>query len=279
MPNKQITDGNYRYAFQGQEKDPETGMEAFELRLWDGRLGRWLSVDPMGEFDSPYLGMGNNPICLIDPDGGETDPPVKGIPEITITRTVNRSSGFNAGRAALDFVPLAGSGMDIYEGFRDGDGLKASLGVVFLVVDVATLGSGSIVKGGIKTIGKEVAEEVAEEAVEQGAKKFIYSARELTRRVHNPQTGKRIYNDGAHNFPDSFDDLILSKGTVTTESNYFKTAMKHRTNHRKTYKLDGEILDKKRGGMIKGHYEIGTRPSTSGRTEVIIHRQFRANKK
>ena len=36
-------------------------MEAFELRLWDGRLGRWLTVDPMGEFDSPYLGMGNNP--------------------------------------------------------------------------------------------------------------------------------------------------------------------------------------------------------------------------
>ena len=70
MPNKQTTDENYRYAFQGQEKDPETGMEAFELRLWDGRLGRWLTVDPMGEFFSPYLGMGNNPISRIDPDGG-----------------------------------------------------------------------------------------------------------------------------------------------------------------------------------------------------------------
>ena len=34
LPNQQITDQNYRYAFQGQEKDPETGMEAFELRLW-----------------------------------------------------------------------------------------------------------------------------------------------------------------------------------------------------------------------------------------------------
>jgi RHS repeat-associated protein len=75
MPNKQITDNNYRYAFQGQEKDPETGMEAFELRLWDGRLGRWLSVDPAGEFFSPYLGMGNNPISTIDPDGGSTEEP------------------------------------------------------------------------------------------------------------------------------------------------------------------------------------------------------------
>jgi RHS repeat-associated protein len=71
MPNKQITDGNYRYNFQGQEKDPETGMEAFELRLWDGRLGRWNTIDPAGEFHSPYQGMGNNPINAIDPDGGD----------------------------------------------------------------------------------------------------------------------------------------------------------------------------------------------------------------
>jgi RHS repeat-associated protein len=70
MPDKTTTDGNYRYAFQGQEKDPETGMEAFELRLWDGRLGRWLSVDPYGQYASPYLGMGNNPINMVDSDGG-----------------------------------------------------------------------------------------------------------------------------------------------------------------------------------------------------------------
>ena len=81
MPNKTTTDGLYRYAFQGQEKDPETGMEAFELRLWDGRLGSWLTVDPMGQYDSPYSGMGNNPISRVDPDRG-TDGPGDGIPEI-----------------------------------------------------------------------------------------------------------------------------------------------------------------------------------------------------
>jgi RHS repeat-associated protein len=60
----------YRYKFQGQEKDPETGKEAFELRLWDGRIGRWLTTDPAGQYSSPYLGMGNNPITRVDPDGG-----------------------------------------------------------------------------------------------------------------------------------------------------------------------------------------------------------------
>jgi RHS repeat-associated protein len=61
---------NYRYAFQGQELDTETNMEAFQLRLWDGRIGRWLSPDPYGQYDSQYLGMGNNPITGIDKDGG-----------------------------------------------------------------------------------------------------------------------------------------------------------------------------------------------------------------
>jgi len=70
MPNRNI-EGQYRYAYQGQEKDPETGMEAFELRLWDARIGRWLTTDPAGQYSSPYLGMGNNPVSRVDPDGGE----------------------------------------------------------------------------------------------------------------------------------------------------------------------------------------------------------------
>lgn len=69
LPSRNTT-SDYRYAFQGQELDKETGMEAFQLRLWDGRIGRWLSPDPYGQYASPYLGMGNNPISMIDPDGG-----------------------------------------------------------------------------------------------------------------------------------------------------------------------------------------------------------------
>lgn len=38
------------------------------------------------------------------------------------------------------------------------------------------------------------------------------------------------------------------------------------------------MLNMKKGGMVPGYYEIGTRPSLSGNTEVIIHRQFRALK-
>ena len=71
--NNDANQSEYRYKYQGQEKDAETGMEAFELRLWDARIGRWLTTDPAGQYSSPYLGMGNNPISRVDPDGGKTD--------------------------------------------------------------------------------------------------------------------------------------------------------------------------------------------------------------
>ena len=73
MPNRQIVGGEpYRYTYQGDyaETDPETGKPAFQLRLWDGRIGRWLTTNPYRQFSSPYLGMGNNPINGTDPDGG-----------------------------------------------------------------------------------------------------------------------------------------------------------------------------------------------------------------
>lgn len=72
MPGRNII-GDYRYNYQGQEKDDETGKIAFELRLYDPRINRWLTTDPMGEFESPYLAMGNNWANLTDPTGGMTD--------------------------------------------------------------------------------------------------------------------------------------------------------------------------------------------------------------
>ncbi|MFI1772531.1 RHS repeat-associated core domain-containing protein [Thalassobellus citreus] len=73
MPNRDMGPNQYRYKYQGQEKDTETGKEAFQLRLWDARIGRWLTTDPYRQYHSPYLGMGNNPISQIDPDGGKAD--------------------------------------------------------------------------------------------------------------------------------------------------------------------------------------------------------------
>ena len=50
----------------------EANMYSTEFRMFDARLGRWLSLDPlMDQFPwmSPFVGMDNNPISLMDPLG------------------------------------------------------------------------------------------------------------------------------------------------------------------------------------------------------------------
>ncbi len=71
MPNRNYVAATaYRFGYQGQEKDSETGFLNFELRQYDPRIGRWFNPDPMGQYFSPYLAMGNNPVSGIDPTGG-----------------------------------------------------------------------------------------------------------------------------------------------------------------------------------------------------------------
>jgi RHS repeat-associated protein len=62
----------YRFGYQGQfaEKDEETGWNHFELREYDAVIGRWTATDPANQYWSSYIGMGNNPISGVDPDGG-----------------------------------------------------------------------------------------------------------------------------------------------------------------------------------------------------------------
>ena len=63
----------YRYEYQGAyaEKDPVTKYNNFDLRMYDGKIGRWLSIDPKMVGYSPYTGMANNPTITVDKDGGE----------------------------------------------------------------------------------------------------------------------------------------------------------------------------------------------------------------
>lgn len=76
MVGRKWNGGNYRYGFNGQEKDDETYGEGneydFGARIYDPRLGRFLSVDPMRDklsHLSPYGYAANSPLVLIDKDG------------------------------------------------------------------------------------------------------------------------------------------------------------------------------------------------------------------
>lgn len=68
--------GAYRYGFNGmEEKDDFNGSGNaydFGARIYDGRLGRWLSLDPfMRKYShlSPFNFVNNSPILYVDKDG------------------------------------------------------------------------------------------------------------------------------------------------------------------------------------------------------------------
>lgn len=68
--------GNYRYGFNGMEKDDEVKGNGnsydFGARILDVRLGRWLTVDSyLSKYPSisPYSAFENNPLRFIDPTG------------------------------------------------------------------------------------------------------------------------------------------------------------------------------------------------------------------
>jgi len=75
MPGRKSS-GGYRYGFNGKENDNEVKGEGnqidFGARIYDQRLGRWLSLDPLfTKYPnwSAYNFTMDNPILFIDPDG------------------------------------------------------------------------------------------------------------------------------------------------------------------------------------------------------------------
>jgi RHS repeat-associated protein len=74
--SSQTLRSSYLFGFNGKEKDDELKGEGnsldFGARIYDSRLGRWLSLDPlMAKYPSmsPYNFCANNPIVFIDIDG------------------------------------------------------------------------------------------------------------------------------------------------------------------------------------------------------------------
>jgi RHS repeat-associated protein len=79
IPGRQYSAGSgYRYGFNGKENDNEVKGEGnqqdYGMRIYDPRLGKFLSVDPLtNDYPTltPYQFASNSPIAGIDLDGGE----------------------------------------------------------------------------------------------------------------------------------------------------------------------------------------------------------------
>jgi RHS repeat-associated protein len=78
QPGRSVNVSGYRYGFNGKENDNEVKGEGnqqdYGMRVYDPRLGRFLSVDPLNKeypWNSPYAFAENEPISNIDLDGLE----------------------------------------------------------------------------------------------------------------------------------------------------------------------------------------------------------------
>lgn len=77
LPGRNYSNSNYRWGFNGAEKDDEvhgsTGTSYnFGSRILDPRVGRWLSMDPYATSypdATPYGFAANSPLMFVDPDG------------------------------------------------------------------------------------------------------------------------------------------------------------------------------------------------------------------
>ena len=111
MPGRLYTSTNYRYGFNNKEKDDEVKGNGNQIdygfRIFDPRLGKFLSVDPLTKkypWYTPYQFAGNTPIQAKDVDGLEPAytiynkntgmPLFVSIPSSTIQARVSTNANF-----------------------------------------------------------------------------------------------------------------------------------------------------------------------------------------
>lgn len=192
---------NTPYLFNAKEFDEETGLYYYGARYYDPRLSLWISVDPISNYDplnsenyldgehnggiynyanlNSYIYCYQNPIKLVDPNGKQVD--------------------------AVDFIPVIGSGRDICRGFRDGDIFTCGIGLLGLIADVATFGSGSVITGGIKT------------GIKAGIKTTVKQELKQTVKTETKITAKALTQGSKEGFK-TVSELGIKNGMKTTSS-------------------------------------------------------------
>jgi RHS repeat-associated protein len=117
----------YRYGFNGKEKDNETYGEGnaydFGARIYDSRLGRWLSLDPLMAkypFLSPYNFCINNPILFKDYDGRD----------IILGESMEKDKFYTGALAIAQYSKIVTTLMNKYASTNSGNITNSSSGVL-----------------------------------------------------------------------------------------------------------------------------------------------------
>jgi RHS repeat-associated protein len=105
QPGRSYNVGGYRFGFNGKENDNEVkglgNQIDYGARVYDPRIGKFLSVDPLCDqypWYTPYQFAGNSPIANVDIDGKEEEyyelgtNAKTGKSQLSLTKVVNEKS-------------------------------------------------------------------------------------------------------------------------------------------------------------------------------------------
>jgi RHS repeat-associated protein len=150
MPGRTYTAASYKYGFNGKENDNEVkgdgNQQDYGMRIYDPRLGRFLSVDPISKKYAeltPYQFASNTPIVAVDIDGLESSVDFrydrwdreflsgnKTAEQIQKEQKTYGVSGVVGGGLTLDLM-TGGTGLKIL----------GALGILGLISDMNTMGN------------------------------------------------------------------------------------------------------------------------------------------
>ncbi|MET0636105.1 MAG: polymorphic toxin-type HINT domain-containing protein [Chitinophagaceae bacterium] len=115
MPGRGEVNGQrYRYGFNSKENDNDVKgvgqQQDYGLRIYDPRLGRFLSNDPLTKqfpWWTPYQFAGNSPVAFIDLDGAEMSKTLRGLGVKLTPVEAGFVDGFIDGIAVVAFFKTA----------------------------------------------------------------------------------------------------------------------------------------------------------------------------
>jgi len=147
LPGRNYSSDAYRYLFQGQEHDDEINgavgtSYAFEYRMHDPRIGRFLSIDPLAAkypHNSPYAFSENRVIDAVELEGKESlwymldDRVQVPTPVIAVTTSHAVAIGVDLkGNVGIMYTPSLGVG--------EGGGVAVSQSLVFSTANMNEIG-------------------------------------------------------------------------------------------------------------------------------------------